>query len=31
MKINPAYDFIREDPRFLLLLEEAGLADKRPQ
>jgi TolB-like protein/Flp pilus assembly protein TadD len=27
MKINPAYDFIREDPRFAVLLEEAGLAD----
>jgi len=27
MKINPAYDFIREDPRFAVLLEDAGLAD----
>ena len=30
MKINPAYDFIRDDPRFTVLLEEAGLADGRP-
>jgi TolB-like protein/Flp pilus assembly protein TadD len=27
MKINPAYDFIRADPRFAVLLEDAGLAD----
>lgn len=27
MKINPGYDFIRDDPRFQALLEEAGLAD----
>lgn len=27
MKINPAYDFIREDPRFAVLLDEAGLTD----
>ena len=27
MKINPAYDFIRDDPRFAVLLERAGLAD----
>jgi TolB-like protein/cytochrome c-type biogenesis protein CcmH/NrfG len=27
MKINPAYDFIRDDPRFAVLLEKAGLAD----
>jgi TolB-like protein/Tfp pilus assembly protein PilF len=27
MKINPAYDFIRDDPRFQALLEQAGLAD----
>jgi TolB-like protein/Tfp pilus assembly protein PilF len=27
MKINPAYDFIRQDPRFISLLEDAGLAD----
>ena len=27
MKINPAYDFIRDDARFIALLEEVGLAD----
>jgi len=27
MKINPAYDFIRDDARFIKLLEEVGLAD----
>jgi TolB-like protein/Tfp pilus assembly protein PilF len=26
MKINSAYDFIRDDPRFVALLEEVGLA-----
>jgi TolB-like protein/Tfp pilus assembly protein PilF len=27
MKINPSYDFVRDDPRFVALLEETGLAD----
>jgi TolB-like protein/Tfp pilus assembly protein PilF len=27
MKINPAYDFVRDDPRFVILLGKAGLAD----
>lgn len=27
MKINPGYDFIRDDPRFVALLEEIGLGD----
>ena len=27
MKINPAYDFIRDDPRFQAMLTEIGLAD----
>jgi len=27
MKINPAYDFIRDDPRFVALLQRVGLAD----
>ena len=27
MKINPAYDFIRDDPRFMALLQRVGLAD----
>jgi hypothetical protein len=27
MKINSAYDFIRDDPRFVALLEEVGLGD----
>jgi len=26
MKINPAYDFIRDDPRFQAMLGEIGLA-----
>ena len=25
MKINPSYDFIRDDPRFLALVSEVGL------
>jgi len=25
MKINPAYDFVRDDPRFVALLEQVGL------
>ena len=25
MKINPSYDFIRDDPRFLALISEVGL------
>lgn len=28
MRINPSYDFIRDDPRFINLLEEIGLAEK---
>jgi len=28
MKINPAYDFIRDDPRFDALLVKVGLADQ---
>ena len=27
MKINPSYDFVREDPRFIALMEEVGLTD----
>jgi tetratricopeptide (TPR) repeat protein len=27
MKINPSYDFVRQDPRFIKLLREIGLAD----
>ena len=27
MKTNPSYDFIRDDPRFVELLEQIGLAD----
>jgi TolB-like protein len=27
MKINPAYDFIRDDPRFVALLQKLGLAE----
>ena len=27
MKINPAYDFVRDDPRFQALLEQVGLAN----
>jgi tetratricopeptide (TPR) repeat protein len=27
MKINPAYDFIRDDPRFVALLEQVGLGE----
>lgn len=27
MKINPAYDFVRDDPRFISMLAEVGLAD----
>jgi hypothetical protein len=27
MKINPAYDFIRGDPRFRAMLVEVGLGD----
>ena len=27
MKINPGYDFIRDDARFVALLEEVGLGD----
>ena len=29
MKINPAYDFIRDDPRFQAMLAEVGLADEQ--
>lgn len=27
MKINPSYDFVRDDPRFVELLDQIGLAD----
>ena len=27
MKVNPGYDFIREDPRFKTLLNEVGLSE----
>ena len=27
MKINPSYDFVRDDPRFVELLEQIGLAE----
>ena len=27
MKINPSFDFVRDDPRFVALLEEIGLSD----
>jgi len=27
MRINPSYDFIREDPRFITLLEQIGLGE----
>ena len=27
MKINPSYDFIRDDSRFVVLLEEVGLSE----
>jgi TolB-like protein len=29
MKVNPAYDFVRNEPRFLQLLQRAGLAPER--
>lgn len=28
MRINPSYDFIRDDPRFIALLDQIGLANK---
>ena len=27
MKINPVYDFIRDDPRFIALLAKVGLSE----
>jgi hypothetical protein len=27
MRINPSYDFIRGDPRFITLLQQVGLSD----
>ena len=27
MKINPAYDFIRDEPRFVALLQKLGLSE----
>jgi hypothetical protein len=27
MRINPSYDFVRDDPRFIELLAKIGLAE----